>query len=94
MLSPVPKSRPRDSYNRWSLGKKQALSTTNTSEGAFCVGVCLRVGDFLKMSALSGLCFAITGTLSVGRADFEELITSNGGEVAKSVTKKCTHLIR
>jgi NAD-dependent DNA ligase len=46
------------------------------------------------MSALSGLCFAITGTLSVGRADFEELITSNGGEVAKSVTKKCTHLIR
>jgi BRCT domain type II-containing protein len=49
---------------------------------------------FLKMSALAGLCFAITGTLSVGRSEFEDLITSNGGEVAKSVTKKCTHLVR
>ena len=44
--------------------------------------------------ALSGLCFAITGALSVGRAEFEELISSNGGAVAKSVTNKCTHLIR
>jgi NAD-dependent DNA ligase len=44
--------------------------------------------------SLSGLCFAITGALSVGRSEFEELITSNGGAVAKSVTNKCTHLIR
>jgi len=43
--------------------------------------------------SLNGLVFAITGTLSVGRSEFEQLITSNGGTVAKSVTNKCTHLI-
>lgn len=44
--------------------------------------------------ALEGLCFAITGTLSVTRAQFEALITKNGGTVAKTVTNKCTHLVR
>lgn len=44
--------------------------------------------------SLKGLVFAITGTLSVGREEFENLIISNGGSVAKSVTNKCTHLIR
>jgi NAD-dependent DNA ligase len=44
--------------------------------------------------SLSGLCFAITGALSVGRSEFEELVTSNGGTFAKSVNDNCTHLIR
>jgi NAD-dependent DNA ligase len=42
---------------------------------------------------LEGYCFTITGTLSVSRQEFETLIQQNGGEIAKSVTKKCTHLI-
>jgi hypothetical protein len=44
-------------------------------------------------AALAGLVFAITGTLSVPRAQFEKLITDNGGQVAKSVTNACTHLV-
>jgi NAD-dependent DNA ligase len=43
--------------------------------------------------ALKGFVFAITGTLSVPRAQFEKLITDNGGQVAKSVTNACTHLV-
>jgi NAD-dependent DNA ligase len=43
---------------------------------------------------LEGCCFALTGTFSVSRQEFEELILQNGGEIAKSVTKKCTHLVR
>jgi hypothetical protein len=43
--------------------------------------------------SLSGKCFAISGTLSVTRADFEKFITSNGGTIAKSVNKSCTHLV-
>jgi hypothetical protein len=42
---------------------------------------------------LSGLVFAITGTLSVPRAKFEAYITQHGGSVAKSVTNACTHLV-
>jgi NAD-dependent DNA ligase len=42
---------------------------------------------------LDGYCFAITGALSVSRQEFETLIQNNGGEIAKSVTKKCTHLV-
>jgi NAD-dependent DNA ligase len=42
---------------------------------------------------LDGYCFAITGALSVSRQEFETLIQHNGGEIAKSVTKKCTHLV-
>lgn len=34
-----------------------------------------------------------TGTLSVPRAAFEAYITENGGSVAKTVTKACTHLV-
>lgn len=45
-------------------------------------------------SPLEGYCFAITGTLSIGRKEFEQLIQENGGTVAKTVTNKCTHLIR
>lgn len=44
-------------------------------------------------ASLSGLTFAITGTLSVPRAAFESLITENGGAVAKTVTKSVTHLV-
>ena len=43
--------------------------------------------------SLFGLCFAITGTLSVGRAEFERLITENGGKISKSVTGQTTHLV-
>jgi hypothetical protein len=32
--------------------------------------------------------------LSVPRAEFEEFITSRGGTVAKTVTRKVTHLVR
>ena len=42
---------------------------------------------------LDGYCFAITGALSVTRQEFETLIQRNGGEIAQSVTKKCTHLV-
>eukprot|EP00603_Paraphysomonas_imperforata_P015033 CAMPEP_0114464798 /NCGR_PEP_ID=MMETSP0104-20121206/8129_1 /TAXON_ID=37642 ORGANISM="Paraphysomonas imperforata, Strain PA2" /NCGR_SAMPLE_ID=MMETSP0104 /ASSEMBLY_ACC=CAM_ASM_000202 /LENGTH=164 /DNA_ID=CAMNT_0001637917 /DNA_START=58 /DNA_END=549 /DNA_ORIENTATION=- len=44
-------------------------------------------------SSLSGLTFCMTGTMSVPRAEMEGFITANGGEVAKTVTNKCTHLI-
>lgn len=33
------------------------------------------------------------GTLSVPRAQFEALITANGGSCAKTVTNSCTHLV-
>ncbi len=42
---------------------------------------------------LEGMCFAISGSLSVGRSQFEEFLTQNGGTIAKSITKSCTHLI-
>jgi len=42
---------------------------------------------------LAGLTFCMTGTMSVPRAEMEGFITANGGEVAKTVTNKCTHLI-
>jgi BRCT domain type II-containing protein len=55
--------------------------------------------------AISGLSFLpsfppslpdcwVTGKLSVPRAEFEEFIKSNGGTVAKSVTRAVTHLVR
>jgi BRCT domain type II-containing protein len=34
-----------------------------------------------------------SGTLSVKRADFEKLITENGGSVCKTVTNSVTHLV-
>lgn len=42
---------------------------------------------------LTGFVFAITGTLSEPRAKFEEYIIQHGGEVVKSVTNTCTHLV-
>lgn len=42
---------------------------------------------------LEGMVFAITGTLSMKRADFVALIEENGGVVKGSVTKDVTHLI-
>jgi predicted DNA-binding WGR domain protein len=42
---------------------------------------------------LSGIAFAISGTLSVSRNEFRDLIVSNGGEFLSSVTKKVTYLI-
>lgn len=43
---------------------------------------------------LTGYCFAISGKLSMPRAEFEAYIKENGGSIAKSITKACTHLIR
>ena len=43
--------------------------------------------------ALSGKIFAITGTLSCLRVEFESKLESNGGQVEKSLTKNVTHLI-
>eukprot|EP01033_Poteriospumella_lacustris_P003423 gene3423-2532_t len=43
--------------------------------------------------SLTGCVFAITGTLSEPRAKFEEFIIQHGGEVVKSVTNTCTHLV-
>ena len=40
-----------------------------------------------------GVTFAISGKLSEPRAHFEKLIVSNGGTVAKSITKAVTHVI-
>lgn len=42
---------------------------------------------------LAGFTFALSGTLSVPRGDFENLIKSNGGATASSVTGKVTHLV-
>jgi NAD-dependent DNA ligase len=53
-----------------------------------------RKGSPAGGDSLDGSCFALTGTFSVSRQEFEQLILENGGEVAKSVTKKCTHLVR
>jgi len=46
-----------------------------------------------KASPLSGMCFCITGTLSVSRAEFEKLLLENGATTAKTVTAACTHLV-
>jgi predicted DNA-binding WGR domain protein len=35
----------------------------------------------------------MTGTLSVSRAEMEKYIIANGGDIAKTVTNSCTHLI-
>jgi predicted DNA-binding WGR domain protein len=43
--------------------------------------------------ALAGFTFCMTGTMSVSRAEMEKYIIANGGEIAKTVTKNCTHLI-
>merc|ERR1712093_608948 len=40
-----------------------------------------------------GVTFAISGKLSEPRAHFEKLIVSNGGTVAKSISKAVTHVI-
>jgi DNA ligase (NAD+) len=45
------------------------------------------------MGKLSGKSFAITGTLSMKRAEVEKLITDNGGEMKSSVGKTTTYLI-
>ncbi len=37
--------------------------------------------------------FAITGTLSVPRAEFEKYIRNHGGSTVTSITSTCTHLI-
>ena len=42
---------------------------------------------------LAGYTFCITGTLSVGRSEIESLITSNGGKVSGSVSKKTNYLV-
>jgi DNA ligase (NAD+) len=48
----------------------------------------------LAGNALSGKVFVITGTLpSMGREQAEELITSNGGKIAGSVSKKTSYLL-
>ena len=44
-------------------------------------------------SALHGTAWVITGTLSEPREVFEELIRSNGGRVASSVSKKTSYLL-
>jgi len=44
-------------------------------------------------SGLKGLVFAISGALTVSRAEFEGYIMAQGGAVAKSVTKSVTHLV-
>jgi predicted DNA-binding WGR domain protein len=44
-------------------------------------------------SALAGLTFCMTGTMSVSRSEMEGFIQANGGEVVKTVTNKCTHLM-
>jgi NAD-dependent DNA ligase len=43
---------------------------------------------------LDGLVFALTGTLSVSRKEFESFLLEHGGKVAKSITKSVTHLVR
>jgi NAD-dependent DNA ligase len=43
---------------------------------------------------LDGFVFALTGTLSVSRKEFESFILENGGKVAKTITKSVTHLVR
>ena len=45
------------------------------------------------MGKLSGKSFAITGTLSMKRAEVEKLITDNGGEMKSSVGNTTTYLI-
>ncbi|CAB9500079.1 DNA ligase [Seminavis robusta] len=42
---------------------------------------------------LEGMVFAITGTLSMKRAEFETLLKEHGGVLKGSVTKDVTHLI-
>jgi DNA ligase (NAD+) len=42
---------------------------------------------------LSGKSFAVTGTLSIKRAEIEKMITENGGEVKNSVGKNLSYLI-
>ncbi len=44
-------------------------------------------------TALDGLTFVITGTLSRPRAEFENLIAANGGKVVSSVSKKTSYLL-
>ena len=44
-------------------------------------------------SALAGLSFVITGTLSQPREAFEQLIRSQGGTVQGSVSKKTSYLV-
>ena len=45
-------------------------------------------------TALTDMTFVITGTLpSMSRADAEKLITSNGGKVSGSVSKKTNYLL-
>lgn len=47
-----------------------------------------------KSNIFGGKCFTITGKLSVTRKEFEDLIIEYGGEIAKTLTSKVTHLIR
>lgn len=45
------------------------------------------------MGKLTGKSFAITGTLSIKRAEVEKIIAENGGEMKSSVGKSLTYLI-
>lgn len=53
----------------------------------------LKTSTHHHQSDISGLSFAITGTLSVPRKKLEENITSLGGKIANSVTSKTDYLI-
>jgi DNA ligase (NAD+) len=46
-----------------------------------------------ESNALNGATFVITGTLSKPRKEIEDLITSHGGKISGSVSKKTNYLV-
>lgn len=81
---------------RIGIGIPSALRTyINYQRTMALAGFCFAItGEVQHSRVLSGVYTHVPGALSVGRSEFEQLITRNGGTVAKSVTKSCTHLIR
>ena len=46
-----------------------------------------------KSSSMDGYCFCLTGTLSVTRKQWQEIIYRNGGSACASVSKHTTHVV-
>jgi DNA ligase (NAD+) len=53
----------------------------------------LKSSTINQASKISGLSFAITGTLNQPRKEIEDLITSNGGKIVSAVTGNTSYLI-
>lgn len=70
--------------------KKSKENSASPSSGDRLSGCCFAISGLLVAICLLT---SVIGTLSVPRAEFEKYILSNGGTIAKSITKACTHLV-